>query len=53
MKASEVLAAMNVAPEVAASFIRVSFGPRTSEAEVDRFLSEWRRIRSRTQAEAA
>ena len=30
-----------------------SFGPYTTEAEIDRFLSEWRRIRSRSRAEAA
>jgi cysteine desulfurase len=53
MKASEVLAAMNVPAEVAASFIRVSFGPYTSDADVGRFLDEWRRIRSRTKAQAA
>jgi len=53
MKASEVLAAMNVPPDIAGSFVRVSFGPRTSEADVDRFLTEWRRIRSRAKAEAA
>ncbi len=53
MKASEVLAAMNVADEIAGSFLRVSFGPYTSEADVDRFLDEWRRIRSRHRAEAA
>ena len=50
MKASVVLAAMNVPAEVASSFIRVSFGPYTSEADVDRFLAEWRRIASRAQA---
>jgi cysteine desulfurase len=53
MKSSEVLAAMNVAADVAASFIRVSFGPHTSETDVDRFLTEWRRIRSRSKAQAA
>ncbi len=53
MKASGVLAAMQVAPEIAASFLRVSFGPYTTEAEIDRFLTEWRRIRSRSRAEAA
>jgi len=52
MKASEVLAAMNVPGEIASGFIRVSFGPHTNKAEVDRFLSEWRRIRS-LKAEAA
>lgn len=53
MKASEVLAAMNVPPEIAGSFLRISFGPYTTEADVDRFLSEWRRLRSRSSAEAA
>jgi cysteine desulfurase len=53
MKASEVLAAMDVPPEIASGFIRVSFGPGTQEADVDRFLDEWRRIRSRSRAQAA
>lgn len=53
MKASPVLAAMGVPPEVAGCFIRVSFGPDTSEADVDRFLAEWRRIRDRTASRAA
>jgi cysteine desulfurase len=53
MKASEVLAAMKVPAEVAGSFIRVSFGPSTSEADVDRFLAEWRRIGNRAKAAAA
>ena len=53
MKASEVLAAMNVPAEVAGGFLRVSFGPSTSEADVERFVGEWRRIRSRSKAEAA
>jgi cysteine desulfurase len=50
MKESVVLAAMNVSADVASSFIRVSFGPNTSEADVDRFLVEWKRIASRAQA---
>jgi cysteine desulfurase len=53
MKASETLAAMNVAPDIAGSFIRVSFGPHTSEADVDRFLGEWRKIAGRAKAQAA
>jgi cysteine desulfurase len=53
MKASEVLAAMGVADDVAGGFIRVSFGPHTSEADVDRFLAEWRRIAERAAAQAA
>ena len=50
MKASEVLAAMQVPDDVAAGFIRVSFGPYTSDEDVTRFLEEWRRIASRAQA---
>ena len=53
MKASEVLAAMNVPAEVAAGFIRVSFGPETSSEDVERFLGEWRRIAERASAQAA
>jgi cysteine desulfurase len=53
MKASAVLAAMNVPEDVAGSFVRVSFGPSTSEADVERFLGEWRRIAGRAKAEAA
>jgi cysteine desulfurase len=53
MKDSSVLAAMNVPPEIATAFIRVSFGPHTREADVERFTAEWRRIKSRTKAEAA
>jgi cysteine desulfurase len=50
MKESAVLAAMSVAPEIANSFLRISFGPSTSEADVDAFLAEWQRIASRSQA---
>ncbi|HEY7004874.1 MAG TPA: aminotransferase class V-fold PLP-dependent enzyme [Sphingomicrobium sp.] len=53
MKASEVLAAMNVSAEIASSFIRVSFGPSTSEADVERFLTEWRKIANRAKTAAA
>jgi cysteine desulfurase len=53
MKASRVLSAMGVPEEVAGSAIRVSFGPDTSQADVDRFLQEWRRIASRAKAAAA
>jgi cysteine desulfurase len=53
MQASHVLAAMDVPAEIAGGFLRISFGPRTSEADVDRFLGEWQRIRSRAEARAA
>jgi cysteine desulfurase len=47
MKGSAVLAAMAVAPGIAGATIRVSLGPATSEADVERFLAEWSRIASR------
>src|SRR5689334_19552307 len=53
MKPSRVLAAMGVPEEMAGSVIRVSFGPSTSDADVERFLPEWRRIANRAKAEAA
>jgi cysteine desulfurase len=53
MKASAVMAAMNLPEDVATSFVRVSFGPSTTEADVERFLAEWRRIAGRARAEAA
>jgi cysteine desulfurase len=53
MKASAVLAAMGIAPEIAGASLRISFGPDTSEADVDRFLIEWRRIAERAAARAA
>ena len=53
MKASAVLEAMGVPADVASGFLRVSFGPHTSKADVDRFLDEWRQIRSRSKSEAA
>ena len=36
---------MNVAPEVAAGYLRVSFGPDTSEADIDAFLAEFAQAR--------
>lgn len=53
MKHSAVLAAMNVDPAIASSFLRISFGPHTSEGEINAFLVEWRRIASRSAQQAA
>ena len=50
MKESSVLTAMGVAPDVAGGFLRISFGPHTSDAEVDAFLAEWQRIARRQKA---
>ncbi|MGH6730085.1 MAG: cysteine desulfurase family protein, partial [Sphingomicrobium sp.] len=46
-KASHVLAAMDVPAEVAAGYLRLSFGPETSEADVAGFLSEFGRLAER------
>ena len=46
-KASHVLEAMKVEPEIAAGYLRLSFGPETSEAEVDSFLAEFARLAER------
>jgi cysteine desulfurase len=53
MKPSRVLAAMGVPDEIASCVIRISFGPATAEADVDRFLGEWRKIAARAKAVAA
>lgn len=50
MKQSRVLAAMGADPSIASSFLRISFGPSTSEADVDAFLAEWTRITERSAA---
>jgi cysteine desulfurase len=41
---SHVLAAMGVAPALARGAIRVSLGPTTTEAEIDRFLQVWQKL---------
>jgi cysteine desulfurase len=53
MKPSVVLEAMGLPDEIASCFIRVSFGPHTSEADVDRFVAEWRKIHDRASSRAA
>lgn len=52
MQASHVLAAMGASPDLASSFLRISFGPATSEAEIDAFLEVWRTIAERQQRAA-
>lgn len=53
MKSSRVLAAMAVPDEIASTVIRVSFGPSTNDADVERFLTEWRKIAASAKARAA
>ena len=50
MKGSGVLVAMDARRDVTDSAIRVSFGPHTSEADIDAFLAEWSRIAARANA---
>ena len=53
MKKSAVLEAMGVDQATADGFLRISFGPSTSEADVDAFLTEWQKIAGRVQSCAA
>jgi cysteine desulfurase len=44
---SHVLAAMGVAPDIAAATIRISLGWTTTEADIDHFLEAWTRLHRR------
>ncbi|HZG09230.1 MAG TPA: cysteine desulfurase family protein [Allosphingosinicella sp.] len=50
LKTSHVLTAMGYAEEAAREVIRVSFGPQTSEADVDALLAEYRALIGRRRA---
>lgn len=50
---SHVLAAMGVAPEVAATAIRVSLGWNTTEDDVGRFVAAWTDVHDRARAKDA
>jgi cysteine desulfurase len=52
-KPSHVLEAMKPPSEITGSFIRISFGPDSREAEVDAFLAKFGRIAERLHAKAA
>lgn len=52
-KPSFVLEAMGAAPEIVASYLRISFGPATSEADVDAFLGEFARLAERLRSARA
>ncbi len=47
VKASHVLAAMGLGPEIAGSAIRVSLGWASKAADVERFLAAWREFAAR------
>ena len=48
LKTSHVLHAMGWDEAVASEVVRVSFGPQTSEADVDRFLAAWTAMTDRS-----
>ena len=50
LKTSHVLTAMGMAEEEAREVIRVSFGPTTSESDIDALLAEWRTLYERRRA---
>ncbi len=51
-KASHVLAAMKLPQALSAGYLRLSFGPDTSAADVDAFLAEFTRLSERQRAAA-
>ncbi|WP_354288031.1 aminotransferase class V-fold PLP-dependent enzyme [Sphingomonas sp. UYEF23] len=53
MKPSHVLGAMGWSVEASRDVVRVSFGRTTTEADVDRFIAEWRSIARSARAFAA
>jgi cysteine desulfurase len=53
MKPSRVLEAMGIPVETASTVIRVSFGPQTTEPDIERFIATWRSIRERASSRAA
>jgi cysteine desulfurase len=53
MKPSHVLSAMGWDTDASREVIRVSFGRATTEADVDRFVAEWRSIARGIRASAA
>jgi cysteine desulfurase len=53
VRASHVLAAMGYGPETAASAIRVSLGPTTTDEEADRFCETWTGLYAKRRRKAA
>ena len=50
LKTSHVLTAMGMDEEEAREVIRVSFGPPTTESDIDALLAEWRELYERRRA---
>lgn len=53
LKPSHVLSAMGWDETAAREVIRISFGPDTSETDIDRVITQWRTIATSLRAEAA
>jgi len=53
VRTSHVLTAMGVAPDLAATAIRISLGRDTTEADIDRMIEAWGALRARTGRSAA
>lgn len=53
LKPSQVLTAMGVDPRAAAQFVRVSIGPDTRDADIDRFLEVWTALTAEARSRAA
>jgi cysteine desulfurase len=50
LKTSHVLGAMGWDDKAASEVVRVSFGPTTTEADIERFIAAWHSIKDRAQA---
>jgi cysteine desulfurase len=50
LKTSHVLGAMGWDAAAAGEVVRVSFGPQTSEADIDRFIAQWTAMKNRAAA---
>jgi cysteine desulfurase len=53
LKTSHVLAAMGWNAQAGGEVIRVSFGPETCDADIERFMTSWRQIATRNGVKAA
>ncbi|MGH6912264.1 MAG: cysteine desulfurase family protein [Geminicoccales bacterium] len=53
IKASHVLKAMGVADSLASCAIRVSLGPETGAADIEAFMTAWRKLATRSRRSAA
>jgi cysteine desulfurase len=50
MKPSHVLTAMGWDPQAAREVVRISFGPQTTDADIDAFCASWEQLAERKRA---